>query len=191
MHPSCFICQAGCSSQASLLVKIERGRWSSSWSAICRFIAYPTPSSSASQAGVCLLLSSWRWLETSPLQVCLQFGEAIQKNREGSLQFPFFLRFQDQLFQFKVSFTASGGGDVGGHLWSPALAEVYRLFTLPQSEDLDELLAVLDGSPSAKASDAFHCGCNETSPGWAKPMRFSVSTSWSRSCSSGLFLVSL
>lgn len=30
------------------------------------------------------------------------------------------------------------------------ICQVYRLFTLPQSEDLDELLAVLDASPSAK-----------------------------------------
>ncbi|CAE7627527.1 top2 [Symbiodinium sp. CCMP2456] len=30
------------------------------------------------------------------------------------------------------------------------ICQVYRLFTLPQSEDLDELLAVLDANPSAK-----------------------------------------
>ena len=30
--------------------------------------------------------------------------------------------------------------------------KVYRLFTLPQSEDLDELLAVLDANPSAKVA---------------------------------------
>ena len=34
------------------------------------------------------------------------------------------------------------------------ICQVYRLFTLPQSEDLDELLAVLDSNPSAKVRAA-------------------------------------